>query len=84
MLRSSLSEENEKDLANQDAGLGGQVRVLQRRTKSLKIKQKMAGGGNSSGESPDGKAGVRVKLGTSRKKREKTGPGNFLPKYLWG
>lgn len=70
MLRSSLSEENEKALANQDTGLGGQVRALQGRTRSLKIKQKTAGGGNSFGESPDGKAGVRVQLGASRKRRE--------------
>ena len=35
------------------------------------MKRKMAGGGNSFGESPEGKAGVGVKLGPSRKRKEK-------------
>lgn len=48
------------------------------------MKQKTAGGEKSLAESPDEKAGVSVKLGSSRKKREKTDPGNFLQKYLWG
>ena len=60
------------------------MRVLRRRTRGLKMKQKTAGGGSSLGRSPDGKAGVSVKLGISTKRRGKTGPGNFLQKYLWG
>ena len=37
------------------------------------------------GRALEGKAGVRVKLGPSRKRKEKnTGSGNFLLKYLWG
>lgn len=48
------------------------------------MKQESTGRENSFGEGPDEKAGVRVKLGTSRKRREKTGPSNFLQKCLWG
>lgn len=62
----------------------GQARVLWMKTRSLRMKQKTAGGEKSLAESPDEKAGVSVKLGSSRKKREKTDPGNFLQKYLWG
>lgn len=54
------------------------------KTRSLKMKQERTGGENSLAESPDEQAGVSVKLGSSRKRREKTGPGNFLQKYLWG
>lgn len=60
------------------------MRVLWRETRSLKMKQERTGGENSFEESPDEKAGVTVKLGTSRKRREKTGPSNFLQKCLWG
>lgn len=49
----------------------GQLRVPQQRTRCLKMKRKMAAGGNSFGESPEGKAGVRVKLGPSRKRKAK-------------
>lgn len=41
------------------------------------MKQKTAGGEKSLAESPDEKAGVSVKLGSSRKKREKNRPRQF-------
>ena len=88
MLRGSLSEEKKKKKTlgkSRCRWWKGQLRVSQQKTRSLKMKRKMAGGGNSSGESPEGKAGVRVKLGPSRKRKEKNpGSGNFLQKYLWG
>lgn len=59
-------------------------RADEMKTRSLRMKQKTAGGEKSLAESPDEKAGVSVKLGSSRKKRGKTDPGNFLQKYLWG
>lgn len=62
----------------------GQVRFPRMKTRRLKMKRETTGGENGLAESPDEKAGVGVKLGSSRKKREKTGPGNFLQKYLWG
>ena len=85
MLRRSLSEENGKDSAEQDTVGGGQVRALQMKMGSLKMKRKTTGGGDGLAESPDEKAeGVSVRLGSSRTRRGKTGPGNFLQKYLWG
>lgn len=42
------------------------------------------GGEECLAESPAEKAGVSEKSGSSRKKRGKTDPGNFLQKYLWG
>lgn len=65
-----LSEENEKGLAKKDTGKG-QVRVLWMEMRSLKMKQERTGRENSFGESPDEKAEVRVKLGTSQKEEKK-------------
>ena len=75
MLRGSLSEEKKK----RKKTLGksrcrwwkGQLRVPQQRTRSLKMKRKMAGGGNSFGESPGGKGRGQSETGPYQKEERK-------------
>ena len=75
MLRGSLSEEKKKKKKT----LGksrcrwwkGQLRVPQQRTRSLKMKRKMAGGGNSFGESPGGKGRGQSEIGPFQKEERK-------------